>query len=77
MKLDAYLTENSISEQRFADLIGVSQQAVHRYRTGRVPTSEVMQAIITATDGKVTADDFFELPDTQAPPQPAAKDAVA
>ena len=86
MKLDAYLKTNDISEQKFAEQIGVSQQAVHRYRTGRVPTPEVMQAIIKVTAGAVTADDFFDTsvpdstpaqPDSPLADGPAAKDAAA
>lgn len=61
MTLDSYLRENAMTEADFASLIGVQQSTVNRLRRGSVPTKDVMAKIVTATDGKVRADDFFGL----------------
>lgn len=50
-----------MTEADFASLIGVQQSTVNRLRRGSVPTKDVMAKIVTATDGKVRADDFFGL----------------
>jgi transcriptional regulator with XRE-family HTH domain len=58
-----YLTHASISRHQFAANIGVSAETVRRYLKGeRIPTKELMQEIALATDGQVTANDFFDLP---------------
>jgi len=60
MRLRQYLTENEIGIAAFAELIGVSFQAVHRYTRGeRIPTPEIMRQIKTVTGGKVTPNDFY------------------
>lgn len=59
MNLSAYLDRNKISDSDFADKIGVTRQAVHRYKTGeRFPERPVLAKIFTATKGAVTANDF-------------------
>lgn len=45
-----------------AKRIGCSEAALSRYENGRVPSPDVMQKIIDATEGAVTPDDFFDLP---------------
>lgn len=40
----------------------VSVPAVQKYRNGRVPKGQRMQAIFGITEGWVTANDFFDLP---------------
>jgi transcriptional regulator with XRE-family HTH domain len=60
MRLEEYLTGNRISRADFAVQIGVSVESVRRYLNGRVPESSVMCKIIEATEGKVSANDFFE-----------------
>ena len=43
----------------------VSQAAVNRYvRRARIPTQQVMARIVEATDGQVTANDFYAQTDT-------------
>jgi len=60
MRLRQYLDEHQIGIPTFAEQIGVSIQAVHRYARGeRIPTREVMSAIKLATGGKVTPNDFY------------------
>lgn len=61
MKLSDWLSSNEIKDADFADRIGVSRQALHRYKTGkRVPERDVMFRIVSETDGSVTANDFYE-----------------
>ena len=59
MTLDRYLTDNNLSNAAFGVLIGVSGEAVRRYRNGtRWPDRETLLAIEKATRGRVTANDF-------------------
>ena len=63
MTLDTYLHENRMTEAAFAALIGIGQPAVHRLRKGgSMPSQETMRAIYEATDGQVTAAEFYGLP---------------
>jgi transcriptional regulator with XRE-family HTH domain len=60
MRLQEYLTINRVSRAEFAQKIDVSVESIRRYlQTGRVPEPSVMEKIIEATEGKVTANDFF------------------
>lgn len=62
MELRQYLDGRAITITAFADSIGVSVQAVHRYLNGeRVPKREVMERIAAVTCGKVRPNDFFTL----------------
>jgi transcriptional regulator with XRE-family HTH domain len=62
MRLEEYLAETGLTRAEFARQIGVRHITVTRYvREGRVPESSVMCKIIEATDGKVSANDFFGL----------------
>jgi 7-cyano-7-deazaguanine reductase len=66
MTLDEYLQRNDLSEREFARRIGVTQQAVNRYRNKmRLPERVVMERITEATGGAVQPNDFFAagLPD--------------
>lgn len=59
MTLDAWISTARISNAKFADAIGVSRQAVSRYRLGeRIPRPKVIKKIEAATKGRVTANDF-------------------
>jgi len=61
MKLNDWLAtrETEISNSEFAERIGVSRQAVWRYRLGeRMPRPDVISRIREATRGAVTANDF-------------------
>jgi hypothetical protein len=61
MKLGPYLAKEKITPGAFAERIGVSVQAVHRYvGDERVPHRDVMQRIIEHTHGEVQPNDFFE-----------------
>lgn len=67
MKLASYLDDQEISDSDFADRIGVSRQAVFRYKAGeRIPEKVVLSKIHKATGGMVTANDFFDMPRQRA-----------
>lgn len=60
MKLDDWFNTAKISNVEFAVAIGVSRQAVSRYRLGeRIPRPSVIEKIKRETKGKVTANDFL------------------
>lgn len=62
MTLRDYLTSTGLTRAEFAKIIGVTSEAVRRYADcGRVPTPKVMTEILRATEGKVTANDFFRV----------------
>ncbi len=62
MKLDSYLRLHEMSERRFAELLGVSFQAVNNYRRGlRIPAPPIMRRIYETTGGAVTPADFLGL----------------
>lgn len=59
MQLREYLAAKQITVPAFAEKIGVTVQAIHRYMDGdRMPRLELLRKIRTETDGKVRADDF-------------------
>jgi transcriptional regulator with XRE-family HTH domain len=61
MQLAAYLKANGISDEDFGQRIGVTRQAVHRYKTfGRFPEKEILTLIVEATSGAVTPNDFLQ-----------------
>jgi Helix-turn-helix len=61
MKLGSYLTKEKITPGAFAEKIGVTVQAVHRYLADeRVPHRDVMQRIVEHTQGEVQPNDFFD-----------------
>lgn len=60
MRLDDYLSKLSLTNDEFAKLVGVSTTAVQYWRHGqRIPRSSQMKAIIGATNGAVTPNDFL------------------
>lgn len=60
MRLTEYLKSNSISNADFAARIGVTVQALSRYRRNeRKPEWVVLERIQSATDGAVTPNDFL------------------
>ena len=59
MKLSEYINEET-SVADFAALIGVTRQTVYIWLGGKAyPTRRSMKRIVEATDGAVTANDFF------------------
>lgn len=73
MTLSEWLTKNQIADTAFADRIGVSRQALHRYKNGRRPEWSVLERIVRETEGAVTPNDFIEIPQP-APNEPPAAD---
>lgn len=61
MQLASFLRESGISLNAFARQIGAKNaRTVQRYtKHGRIPSSRMMQKIVTATEGKVQPNDFY------------------
>jgi len=61
MKLQDFLTATGVKPAEFAQDVGVTVQAIHRYLNGeRIPERGVMSRIQVRTDNKVTADSFYQ-----------------
>ncbi len=61
MQLEEYIINNSLNAASFGRLIGVKSRAtVGRYLKGRVPDKHIINKIAAITNGKVTANDFYE-----------------
>lgn len=59
MTLRDWLAANNISDQDFAERLGVNRMSVWRYRTGViVPDKDMLNRIRSETAGAVTANDF-------------------
>jgi transcriptional regulator with XRE-family HTH domain len=60
MKLGEYLIKNSLTDEEFAERIGLSKHAIRKYRSGaRFPLKWVVLAIEKETKGKVAPDDWY------------------
>lgn len=60
MKLAAYLIAQNLTPAMFARQIGVGRMTIHRYISGeRQPTAQITDLIHKATQGQVTAQDFW------------------
>lgn len=60
MKLASYLEREKISDSAFAARIGVSRQALWRYKSGdRRPEWALLEKIVAETCGAVTPNDFL------------------
>jgi transcriptional regulator with XRE-family HTH domain len=67
MKISDWLAKADIADSEFADRIGVSRQALSRYKAGaRTPRPNVLARIREATNGRVTANDFVPSDPTEA-----------
>lgn len=68
MKLFDYLKARKISQAAFARMIGKDRVYVHRCVYHKIiPTHDDMLVIYLATQGHVTANDFYELPPLSEP----------
>ena len=66
MKLSAYIKRERLKIADFAEKISVHEKTVCRYLGGkRIPNSEVLKRIFVATEGEVTANDFFSTDDEE------------
>lgn len=64
MTLDDWLTKHGISNPAFGARIGCTAEAVRKYRNGdRIPDKATMPKIARETEGEVTANDFYALPE--------------
>lgn len=61
MTLSDYLHEHDLTNQAFADLIGVSREVVRRYTVDVIPSRAIMKKIHKATGGKVQPNDFYDI----------------
>lgn len=67
MKLGTYLDTNNIRATDFATNIGVSPSTVGRWvKNERYPRPEQFQIIAAATNGAVTANDFYDTSEVPA-----------
>lgn len=68
MKLAGYMSEHALTYAEFARRIGSAHaRTVERYAKGHQrPNAMMMAAIVRATGGAVTPNDFFDLPPLQA-----------
>lgn len=74
MKLSTFLSERKISTADFAAKIGLSEVSITRYAAStRIPRRQHMLAIAEATEGLVTANDFFGI---EVPAAPDASEAA-
>lgn len=61
MKLSDFLSTRKITATAFAEKVGVSQPAMHRYlKNDRFPKPEIIARIEAVTGGKVKFNDWLE-----------------
>lgn len=61
MKLETYMQKRNLSDEMFADLVGVDRSTVVKWRNGsRRPNVAAIAAIELRTNGKVRARDFLD-----------------
>lgn len=64
MKLKRWLIQAETSRAEFADKIGTTLRSIDRYIKGeRKPTDKIYCKIHAATNGQVTPNDFYDLPE--------------
>ena len=60
MKLQEYLLKNALTDEQFANKIGLSKHAIRKYKSGaRFPLKWVVLAIEKKTKGEVAPDDWY------------------
>ena len=65
MRLVDYLQKTCRTPEWLAKEAGCTAQAAYKYIRGeRIPRHDIMQRIHAATEGAVTANDFYDLPNT-------------
>lgn len=69
MKLSEYLRSNAVSRREFAAKVGITEAALCRYISGvRMPRPQIVRAIMSASGGTVTPNDFIEAnPEPETP----------
>ncbi len=78
MKLSAYRKHEKLTVADLGRQLGVAHSTVIRWESGEIfPTAEMLERIITVTNGKVTPNDLFQ-PRKPDPPEPVpATEAAA
>ena len=62
MKLETYLQNRNESPADFARRTGIDPATLSRYVSGvRIPRRATMEAILVATEGEVTPNDFYSV----------------
>lgn len=51
--LKMYLSQSGVTQSILADSAGLTQAAISRYASGRLPTKQAAEAIHAATNGEV------------------------
>ncbi len=60
MRLDTYLQKHDLTQEQFAVLVGVTQNAVSQWISGqRCPRPQYLKNIANVTKGRVSANDFL------------------
>jgi hypothetical protein len=69
MTLKEWLDWKGLSHAQFGARIKRTAEAVRRYAAGdRIPDRETMPRIVKETEGHVTANSFFDIPEASPPP---------
>jgi transcriptional regulator with XRE-family HTH domain len=77
MKLEAWIESTGRTSASFARDLGVEASTIHRIvRRERKPSHALMEKIAQATEGAVTPNDFFDVPDTPDAAAPATSEAA-
>lgn len=62
MNLQSYIEATGQTLDEIANIVGCSYETIRRYlKINRIPKPNLMRKIYTATGGKVTPNDFFNL----------------
>jgi len=65
MKLEQFIAQSGITAFAFAKSIGRDPGTISKILNGhQTPDAETMRRIIAATEGQVTPNDFFDIPNT-------------
>lgn len=68
--LGRWLHETGQTSVAFAEQVGVSQAAISRFCAGKqIPRRDIMVSMYRLTNGAVTPNDFFDLPELDPVPQ--------
>ena len=64
MKLSEYLEKERLPMSKFSEVTGIKQDTLNKYKYGlRIPNRRNMDIIFKATEGEITADDFYATAD--------------